>query len=276
MVERDRNWERLTNIVQEYRNASVARLNQRTADWPLDPTHNAMHEVVGGLLARQTTLAIELISGPPMWTAHIAPLVLRAMVEVHITTAWILKDPVVRSPQFIEYGLGQVKLRMEHLKARLEKPAADTEAETEVKQLEKWIDAQHFHFLTEVNIGSWSDLDLRKMAVECGCEDLYRFEYTAFSASTHSMWHHIQPFNLRPCRNPLHRGGHRVPWVAPLRPDLDYARRAASLLDETFDVFDSFRGVTNTSPKPAEALDEDLAKLYDETADDQADKPTGE
>ena len=62
--------------------------------------------VLTALLARQTTLAIELSSAPQLWNSHSAPLFLRAMADVHITLAWILLEPEVRAAQYIEHGLG--------------------------------------------------------------------------------------------------------------------------------------------------------------------------
>src|SRR5688572_26338300 len=55
------------------------------------------YEVVSGLLARQTTLSTHLALNPGAWTPHLAPLILRAMTDLHITFAWILKDLVPRA-----------------------------------------------------------------------------------------------------------------------------------------------------------------------------------
>jgi hypothetical protein len=74
----------------------------------------APHEVSSALLARQATLAIQLARSPVSWNGHVAPLFLRAMVDAHISLAWVLRDPVPRAKQFILYGLGQEKLFIEH------------------------------------------------------------------------------------------------------------------------------------------------------------------
>jgi hypothetical protein len=44
---------------------------------------------------------------------HIAPLILRSMVDLRITLGWILMEPVPRCEQFVFYGLGQTKLWVE-------------------------------------------------------------------------------------------------------------------------------------------------------------------
>src|ERR1035441_11131841 len=76
--------------------------------------------VLTALLARQATLAIEIASAPQLWNGHSAPLFLRAMTDVHITLAWILLDAKTRARQYIDHGLGQAVLELEHRKKRLE------------------------------------------------------------------------------------------------------------------------------------------------------------
>jgi hypothetical protein len=250
----------------DYCKAAEFELRERWALWPLKAAENHVHEVVGGLLARQTTLATHLVAGPPMWTPHIAPLVLRSMVDLRITLGWILIESRPRCEQFVLHGLGQTKLWVEHLKTRLTERGEDPDADRQVKAMQGWIDSQQFHFLTEVNVGNWAGTDLRSMAAECGCEDLYRFEYSTWSAATHNMWQHVGVYNLKPCTNPLHRGGHRVPNTAILTEDLHLARYGARCLDDTFAAFDEFRGVSPLCESAFERLDYELDELGQEIA----------
>src|SRR5579864_7388177 len=76
--------------------------------------------VLTALLARQATLAIELAFAPQLWNGHSAPLFLRAMTDVHITLSWILLDPKARARQYIQHGLGQAVLELEHHKKWLD------------------------------------------------------------------------------------------------------------------------------------------------------------
>src|SRR5579864_1842229 len=76
-------------------------LDLRLNLWPVDFSRNEVHEVIGALLARQVTLAVQLASIPVVWNGHTAPLVLRAMADVYISIAWILKDPLIRSQKFV-------------------------------------------------------------------------------------------------------------------------------------------------------------------------------
>ena len=68
-----------------------------------------------------------------------------------------------------------------------------------------WLNAQRYDFLTDVNVGNWSDLNTRAMANQANCVELYNFAYVPFSGVTHNMWQHINRYNLDICQNPLHK-----------------------------------------------------------------------
>jgi hypothetical protein len=160
--------------------------------------------VLTALLARQATLAIEMASAPQLWNAHSAPLFLRAMTDVHITLAWILLDAKTRARQYIDHGLGQAVLELEHRKKRLE--SADESSKEDLKQMirayQAWIDAQRWNFLVEINVGAWSGKATREMAEEAGILDFYNYVYTPFQpvCPQHvvSRW----PLQLRPFGKP--------------------------------------------------------------------------
>ena len=106
-------WQAIHTFVEHL----AAQVHGRWTVWAREHEKRHVHEVVGGLLARQAALASEFALNPPIWNAHSAPLFLRAIVENCITIAWILKDPDERAKQFIAYGLGQENLLLEHAKA---------------------------------------------------------------------------------------------------------------------------------------------------------------
>ena len=237
----------IEKIVGDYIRATRAELQARWEAWKLDLCKHEMHEAIGALMARQVSLANQLALSPYAWNGHIAPLVLRSMADTYITLAWIFQDPFERSRRFIHHGLGQEKLLLEHRKDILRKEGKDEKTDPVVKATEAWIDSQQFTFLTEVNIGSWSGLDTRKMAEEAGCLDLYRYSYQPFSAATHSMWHHVSRYNLRQCENPLHRY-HWVPHDPDLSSDPDYWYRAAKYVAKTWDLFDRKTSIKVSTP----------------------------
>jgi len=228
--------EKFWQAVDSYAEDVQRELVAHTKAWKIDLMKTELYEVVGGLLARQVTLSIQLAKAPQIWNGHIAPLILRTMVDTYITLGWILEKPLERSRQFILYGLGQEKLTLEHHKADILARGEKIEDHPYLKQMEDMLNSQRFTFLTEVNVGSWSGRDVRKMATDAGCLDLYNFAYTPFSAATHSMWHHIVRYNLRYCKNPLHKH-HRVPVTPDVPCDEDFLYRAAKYVAKTFDLF---------------------------------------
>lgn len=250
--------ESLMPILEEYVKDARADLQARWSAWELDLSKNETHEVVGGLLARQVSLATELARNPDIWNPHIGPLILRSMVDLNITLSWILIDPEERAKQFIAYSLGQVKLYIEHLEAAQEEPDALTRQM--IDMLEDWHNVQRLTFLTDVNIGSWSGVSTRKMAEEAGCLDLYRYAYAPLSEVAHSMWHHISVFNLQRCTSPLHRL-HAVPHAPDSEPQPYFLHTAAKYLEATLMLFDEKLGLRSSQPSAFDRLMERLDSL---------------
>ncbi|WHZ29617.1 MAG: hypothetical protein OJF51_004419 [Nitrospira sp.] len=239
MSTQDRINEVLDNYIKTVRNDLQALWKR----WPLDLTKKEMHEVIGALLARQVSLSTHLAMSPAAWNGHLGSLILRSMTDAHITLAWILKvDPLDRSIKFIEYGLGQAKLQLEHVKKQIEAEGGVVKDNPTVKAFEGWINEQRLADLTEVDVGAWSGLDTRKMAEEAGCIDLYHYAYAPFSASVHNTWHHIAVYNLQFCPNPLHRY-HRIPIDRVISPDLDFVYRAARYVEKSFKLFTEKIGI---------------------------------
>ena len=237
----------------------AAQVHGRWAVWAQGHEKRHVHEVVGGLLARQASLAGEFALNPPTWNAHSGPLVLRSMVENCITIAWILKSPDERARQFIAYGLGQENLLLEQARASLRETGADPDKDPEIEEWEQWINGQRYTFLTEVNVGNWGS-SLREMAEEAGLIELHRNDYTRWSGTTHSMWHHLVRFNIQYCTNPLH-GYHRVPTIPRLAPDAELLQRAAEYADIAIRSFDEATGTSVGDPSAVEVLDRELLKI---------------
>ncbi|HVP56411.1 MAG TPA: DUF5677 domain-containing protein [Candidatus Eisenbacteria bacterium] len=195
--------------------------------------------VLTALLARQATLAIELTSAPRLWNGHSAPLFLRAMTDVHITLSWILLDPKERARQYIEHGLGQAVLEVEHRKKKLE--SAEEDAREDMMQMirayESWINTQRWSFLVEVNVDAWSGKTTREMAEESGILDFYNYVYTPFSQCAHSTWYHVGRYNSSPSESPL-TGQLWVPRIVESPSDVWNLSLVAKYLDKSFNIFD--------------------------------------
>jgi len=95
--------------------------------------------------------------------------------------------------------------------------------------------------LVEVNLGSWSGLNTRKMAEEADFIDFYNYVYQPFSGVAHSNWAHVSMFNTIQCQNPAHRW-HRGAAIAPGPIDLSWLYLASKYLSKTFGHFDHMRG----------------------------------
>jgi hypothetical protein len=257
----------LEGVVASYVSDVQADLGARLERWRPDFALGQFNEVVGGLLARQVTLATELAYSPSTWTGHMAPLTLRAMADVFIIVGWIIRSPLERTRKFVLYGLGQEKLHVAHKRAEMEKSGASEELKIVVDSIEAWISSQRIPGLTEVELGNWADISTRKMAEEAGHLNFYNHVYSPFSACAHSMWHHISKYNLRPCRNPLHKM-HKVPVVPELGMDPSYFYLAAKYVDKTFREFDEIIHVGADSPSAYDKLCENFNAMEQEAKGD--------
>ena len=264
----------LSNWYLEASSRYAARVREELdARWQamsIDLSKREVNEVTGALLARQCALAIGIAENTGLWNPNLGPLVLRAMADVHITLAWILLKPEERSRQYILHGLGQEKLLLEHLKSK----GVDDDS---TRAMEAWIDSQQFTWLTEVNVGSWSDLPVREMADEAGLLDFYRLRYQPLSTASHSMWNQVARANLRVCTNPLHRY-HRVPDVKAFPPDYHCWDAAASMLADTFALLDSKLAIAVDVPSAADELDrglEDYARRRKAESSHSDEEPPG-
>jgi hypothetical protein len=250
----------LEETVEAFVRRARDEFEYRIKKWPTDLRHNDVHEVIGALLARQVTLAIQLASSPSNWNGHVAPLFLRAIADVYINIAWVLRDPDDRAKKFILYGLGQAKLELEHRRADLAAREAKSGEAEYIQIQEDWINRQRATFLTDVNVGSWSGISTRAMADEAGCIDFYNYVYTPFSACTHSTWFHVARYNLNPCNNPLHRY-HSIPVIIDTPLDPHYLHLAARYLQKTFAMFDEVFGKFSRRKSALDVLTDGLARL---------------
>lgn len=260
---------KLPPIINTFVQNARQELYERWKSWKIDLSKPEQYEVIGGLLARQVTLATQLALAPSIWNGHIAPIVLRSMADNYIALAWIFESPEERAKKFVGYGLGREKQQIEHKKEELENITDEKKKriiEKEIKFRENWLESQRFAFLTEVNVGAWSDKTTREMAGDANEKHFYDFVYTPFSAATHNMWHHVERYNLIQCDNPLHRY-HRIPVDPDLEIDPDYLYNAAKYLDKAFRLFDEKTRVKVKVPCAFDVLIDDLSNLSKKNRD---------
>lgn len=170
---------------------------------PIDPLKLQAYSVIGALLSRQVTLAIQLARSPASWNGHSAPLYLRAQTDLHITLSWILGDLVDRAEKYVLHGLGEEKLIVEQYKKEIQDnpDLPNREIMEQIISVKSdWIASQRNEDMVQVNLGHWAQLDTRSMALEANCESLYKFAYKPFSQAAHSMWPHVSIYNSKYCK----------------------------------------------------------------------------
>lgn len=216
-------------------------LQARQDAWELNLERPQDRQVILALLARQATLALEIAGSPGIWNPNTAPILLRAMADVHITLVWLTQSPEERVPMFVRDGLGAIKLEIAHRREQMGKgDAAETEQqEPYVEHLEAWLQSQQLEFLTEVNLGSWSGKNTRVMAEEAGCTDFYNYVFQPFSAAVHSYWPHVGRLNVEYCKNPAHNF-HLLPVIRAFEPDTHWCLLASRYLAKTLGALDLF------------------------------------
>jgi hypothetical protein len=252
---------KIFNMMDKYCHMVEKSLDNRWNLMPVEIFESEVYAVIGGLLSRQATMSIELAKNPGIWNGHIAPLVLRSMVDTHITLAWILtKDYKKRAKQFIDYGLGQEKKLIEHLKTEDD---ADLEVQDLISKKEQWLESQKYAFLTDVDVGQWSGKNTRQMAKETDLESLYKFAYEPFSAASHSMWQHISTYNLVRCQNPLHKD-HLVPKIISIPLDDDYVFKSSKYLSKSFSVVDNKFSIKIADKLPVDWYEEEYNDIVEE------------
>lgn len=266
----------LSQVISDYVDLARKSFQQRIDEWnvDIDIFDKEVNEVLGGLLARQLSLATNIARNPHGWNVHLLPALLRCMAEVYINFCWIVLDKPQRCRQFIEYGLGQEKLAIAHYRESLSQEAEhDPDAEQFVRMREMLLENEKASFMVPVNLGAWSEKSVRAIAIEAGEKQFYDLVFVQFSASVHSTWQHIWQTNLLPCTNPLHMG-HRNPFDPDVPIDPKLFSVSAKYLCKLFAKFDSaVLGLAEPNDSYAcyNLLFERFAKYFEDSPDDGSD-----
>src|SRR5690606_11999229 len=131
--------EKLGYFIESIEDRIRTELRERCEALKPDFLNPEIFTVLLALLARQATLAIQLASAPQLWNSHSAPLFLRAMADLHITFSWIVGDPPARAKQYIEHGLGQAVLLLEHRKSIAAGSKNKDAIQASIDAVEAWI-----------------------------------------------------------------------------------------------------------------------------------------
>ena len=247
-------FDELRLLVKDFEEYLTRSFNGLWSKVPIDAAKLEAYSVIGALLSRQVTLAIQLARSPSSWNGHAAPLYLRAQTDLHITVSWILGDIPKRAKEFILHGLGDEKLIVEQFKKEIQDNPSSPYCEAMEKMIyakSEWIASQRNEWMVEVNLGHWAKLDTRTMALEANCESLYKFAYKPFSQAAHSMWPHVSIYNSKYCESPLHRH-HLIPELIEAPMDVDYLYRSCKYVHRTYESFIDKFGIELNEPMPLE------------------------
>ncbi|MFZ0558009.1 MAG: DUF5677 domain-containing protein, partial [Methylovirgula sp.] len=106
---------------------------------------------------------------------------------------------------FRNYGTGQSKLAfLKNLDAESIPSFISIEFLEALANEDMWIEFQ------DINLGAWSNKNLRQMATDAGIKGVYDQYYDALSAYVHGNWGAVRHAVFTQCVNPLHRF-HRIP-----------------------------------------------------------------
>lgn len=170
-------------------------------------------------------------------------LLLRSLVEVFITLRYLTaKDDPKIWMQYRHYGVGQAKLSF--LKNI---DASSVPAFLDMSKLEALANEDMWMEYANIDLGAWADKNLRSMATEVNCKDVYDAFYDSLSGFSHGNWGAIRETSFGVCLNPLHRF-HRMPLLDAPIPDVkaDCCRLLNRMLDDLSSLYPSIKSRMRT------------------------------
>jgi len=205
-------------------------LNEIESHW--SHTHSttaidARHDAVFGLALYVVKVLDEML-GIGIGTGILGRLGLRTILEAHISLRYLLhKDDPELWKKWRAYGAGQAKLNALRFDELMDPPKHINQSTIEaIAGEDLWEE-----FLN-IELGSWSGLDLRKISEKAGVKDAYDAHYSWTSGYSHGTWGPVRESCFETCGNPLHRL-HRYPKQQSL-PDTisDACLSVNSILDD--------------------------------------------
>jgi hypothetical protein len=167
---------------------------------------DARHDTAFGLAFYALACLSEAAAGP-MSRLVTGRLLVRTLTELRITLAFLVRKGDAETwTRFRSYGSGQAKLALLKYEMLDGRQPSLVRPET----LEALANEDFFQEFVNIDLGSWSGLDLRKMAEQSGTKDDYDRFYGWTSTFVHGQWAAVRDAVFATCLNPLHRV-HRVP-----------------------------------------------------------------
>jgi hypothetical protein len=235
-----------------------------------DPTADEPNAVLFGLASRMYRLLYAILERPSAWAPETAGLHLRPIVDARILVGWLIarNDPDVFAA-YREHGLGRLKLVREHIKADLGDDLDDS-AQEMLDYLDHRVNLERDEWFQPVNLGSFADVDVRKMAIEADLKREYDLTYAPLSSENHGEWPVVRDDDTLLCEEPLHsnhrvgafRPPERITSSAPVFAALDLTRAGVCQVFNRYgkDVRPSFDAVQKALERAAYVDDGDTGR----------------
>ena len=166
---------------------------------------DARHDAVFGITLYALRVLDELL-GIGVGTGVLGRLGLRTILECHISLRYLLtKDNSDLWSKWRTYGAGQAKLNALRFDELMEPPK-----HIDLSTIEAIAGEDLWEEFLNIELGSWSGLDLRKLSEKTGVKDAYDAHYSWTSGYSHGTWGPVRESCYETCGNPLHRL-HRYP-----------------------------------------------------------------
>jgi hypothetical protein len=186
-----------------------AALRSAQLEHDRDPERSSIEAVLLGFASRLFRLFYALIERPSAWTPSVAPFHLRPIIDARLVSAWLIhRDDPSMFADYVEHGLGRLKLLKEHVEADLGADR-DPEADEFLDVLDRRVNLEILDWFQPVNLGSYADTSPRDMAIEAGLKREYDLAYAPLSSEAHGEWPAIREDDTELCEEPLH-GQHRL------------------------------------------------------------------
>jgi hypothetical protein len=129
--------------------------------------------------------------------------------------------------------------------------------------LQRYANEDIWQEFTTINLKSWAERNVRKMAEEAGVKDTYDKYYDWSSGYVHGHWGAVRDSVFTVCLNPLHRY-HRIPFVPRLdMPSVlpDSARILNTMIEVVAHLYPTFkRRIRHPGAPPAPSSDASKAQ----------------
>jgi hypothetical protein len=164
---------------------------------------DAKHDSVFGITFYSLAILKEIILSD---TTILCRLGLRSILELRITLKYMSsqRDDGIWL-KWRQYGAGQAKLNALRFDELIDAPEF-----IDVSTIETISNEDTWDEFLNINLGNWSNSDLRKMSIEAGLKDIYDKYYSWTSGYVHGSWGAVRETCFEICGNPLHRL-HRYP-----------------------------------------------------------------